>query len=64
METYLAKFRFTTGTQEEHFEQFIVKANDLNAAYTIAQDWFKDSYPESAMISLVVHPAIQETVTA
>lgn len=54
---FLTSFVFKTG-KNEYKEQRLVIAPTLDKAYTKANDSFSNQFPESKLISLVVHPAI------
>ena len=56
---FLTSFTFTTGTDEQHKEQRLVVAKNLEAAYDKALSWFPQDYPESKLISCITHAAIE-----
>lgn len=43
----------------KHPDQFDNPQDELDIAYWKAKEWFKNDFPESELISLIVHPAIE-----
>lgn len=44
---------------KKHPDQFDPPQDELDIAYFKAKQWFKNDFPESELISLIVHPAIE-----
>lgn len=44
---------------KKHSDQFDLPEGELDIAYFKAKQWFRNDFPESELISLIVHPAIE-----
>lgn len=55
---FLTSFVFKTG-KNKYEEERLVVAKDLDDAYKKAEVWFPQNFPQSNLISTIVHPAIE-----
>jgi len=44
---------------KKHPDSFDPPQDELDIAYFKAKEWFKKEFPQSDLISLIVHPAIE-----